>query len=228
MAVTISLGTKGLSTGITIGGAAPQTTQSGGLTIGGKAQEPAPEQSAEPAKKVAAEEQLEIDFPDHAEHSLDGQAILKYHELLSRSSPSFSPDKAREAGLYFGYPVCCINHFIAQYESGVALPHAGTGGFVPCPKCQALAEKDAAGVAALIKNRVCARPYPNSVAAEDIRVLVEGRPTATMLKILRVHMRIDSDAPDPSANVLAAEDDKITRMPRKAYDTAMEYLRTLK
>jgi len=223
MAVTISLGPKGLSTGITIGGVSPQQTT--GITIGGKAPEAVP--VAIPPKNVAPEDKLEIDFPDHAEHGLDGQAILKYHELLSRSSPSFSPAKAREAGLYFGYTVCCIDHYLLVHETGAALPHAGTGGFVPCPKCQVKAETDPKGAAALITNRVCARPYPNSVAAEDIRVLVEGRPTATMLRILRVHHRIDSDAP-LTPDIVAMEEDKVSRMPRKALAVAMEYLQGLK
>jgi len=215
--------------GLTIGGA-PQSNKpqvaTSGLVLGAAAPAMSQQEPVPAADRV--EVQLELDYPDHAEHGLDGQAILKYHEMLSRSSQHFSPAKAREAGLYFGYPTCCVDDFIRVYEEGTALPHAGTGGFVPCPKCQEKAGKDPKGVAGLITNRVCARPYPNSVAAEDIRVLGEGRPTATMMRVLRVHMRIDSDTSALTPELIAAEEDKIRRMPKKAYEVAVEYLRGLK
>lgn len=229
MAVTINLGPKGLTTGLSIGGTSLKP--SSGITIGGSV----PAASAVPAvpaltpepKRVVKEEQLDLDFPDHATHSLDGPAILKYHQSLSPLGQDFSPVKSREAGLYFGYPDCCIDNYNAAYDRGERLQYQGAGGFIPCPTCLAKADKDPKGLGSLIVNRVCARPYPNSVAAEDIRVLIEGRPTATMLRILRVYHRIDSDAP-LTPDIVAMEEDKVRRMPKKALDVAMEYLQNLK
>lgn len=167
-------------------------------------------------------------FPDHEDgHGLDGAAILSYHEHLSPLSAKFCPVKAREAGLYFGYPRCCVDSFLNAVETGQHLQRQGASGFIPCAKCLATLEKTGKGVESLITNRVCARPFPNSVAAEDINVLVKGRPTATMLRILRVHMRIDSSGECHPETVLA-EEDKISRMPRRAQEVARDYLAELK
>ncbi len=172
---------------------------------------------------------IEEGFTDFdGEHGLDGAAILQYHQALSINSADFKPEKATEAGLYYGYPDCCVAHYVNAWELGIHLQKTGAGGFIPCPKCLAKAEGHAKGIGSLITNRVCARPYPNSVAAEDIKVLLQGRPSATMMKILRVHLRITSDYTEVTPETVLAEDDTIRRMPAKARQVAMDYLENVK
>ena len=48
------------------------------------------------------------------------------------------------SGVYYGYPKCCIEEFIQQYESGEYITRGnrklkGTG-YIPCVKCNNLSE----------------------------------------------------------------------------------------
>ena len=71
------------------------------------------------------------------------------------------------AGIYYGYPDCCITNFSKRMGAGnyKLTPEQEKAhnyvGFIPCPKC---AKKVVAGKitqASLIKDRVCSQKFPN-------------------------------------------------------------------
>jgi hypothetical protein len=64
-------------------------------------------------------------------------------------------------GLLFGYPVCCIEHFVqnGKHEEG---PWIGTG-YIACPKCAPEARKDFRKFVAenITPNRKFHKPFPH-------------------------------------------------------------------
>jgi hypothetical protein len=81
-----------------------------------------------------------------------------------------SPEWYRMQGVYFGYPACCIDNFIARSHINFA-PHSlhkhqkkvhQNLGFVPCPACAAEVAAGSKTLHDLIRNRFCPEPFPNS------------------------------------------------------------------
>jgi hypothetical protein len=82
------------------------------------------------------------------------------------------------AGVFYGYPTCCIDHFITRYEKiktaatfeeGIKECNnltdnqekfTGTG-FIPCPSCADRLVKENADPSTLIKNRACVTAFPD-------------------------------------------------------------------
>jgi hypothetical protein len=74
------------------------------------------------------------------------------------------------AGLYFGYPDCCIADFCARVSGGPETwaPNdsqglAGNGtGFVPCQACADLVNSGQKTLADLISHRMANHPFPHA------------------------------------------------------------------
>lgn len=198
-----------------------------GLSIGVSAELPAAEAPAIAPDELAADAAAKLAGCDTS--PIGSSEVLAQHQQLSKYGSSFSPGKAREMGLYFGYPRCCVEEFVTKVEEGL-LPGSGAsypGGFIPCAKCAGVLSANGKDNSSLITNRVAPTKFPHSNFDEDMKVLMRGRPSATMIKILRLSMKLDSTSPVEPATTLKWED-QISRMPKVAYENAMEYLRTVK
>jgi hypothetical protein len=67
-------------------------------------------------------------------------------------------------GVYYGYPVCCIENF--YYKGGTLNKdqkkvHYNTG-FIPCPECACKILKGGITLHELIKDRFCSIKFPNT------------------------------------------------------------------
>lgn len=75
-------------------------------------------------------------------------------------------DRCRVVGQYLGYPECCIEAFIASNSVTPLQREASQRtGFVPCVEHAALvigSADPAARLAALVRDRKCAIPFPHA------------------------------------------------------------------
>lgn len=74
-------------------------------------------------------------------------------------------------GTYLGYPSCCIEEFVSSIELCICTGlqkvldrnqskvHKNKG-FIPCPNCAEKLVQAGKGVETLIRNRICATPFP--------------------------------------------------------------------
>lgn len=94
---------------------------------------------------------------------------MNYKETLTKS------EWFRLNGVYYGYPKCCIDNFIAM--SGINFARSArtieqnkvhqNNGFIPCPVCAANIVAGKNNLQDLIKNRFCPEPFPNDGRDED-------------------------------------------------------------
>ncbi len=77
------------------------------------------------------------------------------------------------SGLYFGFPICCIDAFCSGETQTVIKNHpllesSGTG-FVPCLECAKEVAKDWPNFLAekILKNRICQGAWPDGDNAKD-------------------------------------------------------------
>lgn len=102
--------------------------------------------------------------------------------------------KMKVLGMYFGFPVCCIRQFVAEFDNVLTgaetpdrrpptwmgteeakaghWPWTGTG-FIPCSDCAPVARADFAKFVCerITPGRVCSFPFPDAPVGKDA---VEG------------------------------------------------------
>ena len=76
-------------------------------------------------------------------------------------------ERVRAWGLYFGYPQCCVDEFIAGIEKGFAarssiVKENSSCGFVPCKPHAKLLDTKKTTLGAVIKDRICERPLQHA------------------------------------------------------------------
>lgn len=195
-----------------------------------------PTQSEEEPHKVVDEAEAAAMAAGLEDRSPTGNEILESHKQRSIFSKDFSAAQARVWGLYFGYPDCCIDFYCLSAENGSHLQSNDATGYCPCPECAKklitgkMEKKD------LLINRICAAPFPYSVMLDDMKVVEQGRPSATMMRILRLHLKAGPSASSEMQQYELSERmrieeklaDAVRRMPRKAREVAQDYLQALK
>lgn len=69
-------------------------------------------------------------------------------------------DLTKKIGEFYGYPSCCIEHFVAQGEKFQG-PWTGTG-FLPCAKHAAYLLKSRAPIDSIFRGRKASTKFPES------------------------------------------------------------------
>jgi DNA-directed RNA polymerase subunit M/transcription elongation factor TFIIS len=94
---------------------------------------------------------------------------------------------AEQQGNYYGYPTCCIAHFVkhrllpimpAPLTSTQNILHSNTG-FIPCPDCADKLIKENKELSSLISRRICPYSFPkdeSDVIQEEVDALVAKNP----------------------------------------------------
>ena len=85
------------------------------------------------------------------------------------SHKKMQENNCRQAGLYYGYPSCCIEEFIMNniYNKGCSLITAAYGGFVPCEKHTMLILNKKINIRDLIGKRSSQYAFPIDTEDEE-------------------------------------------------------------
>ena len=78
--------------------------------------------------------------------------------------------KQRDYGEWFGYPTCCIDHFVSGEEvSQDQYKAANYTGFVPCPEHAKKVLSGEISLESLVKGRRCRIPFPGNISPLEKR-----------------------------------------------------------
>ncbi len=69
-------------------------------------------------------------------------------------------------GLFFGYPICCINYFLGVRNNRDVKIDQRTNGYLQCPECSKLPPEEV--IAGINSRRVCHSPFPIDRDESDI------------------------------------------------------------
>ena len=108
----------------------------------------------------------------------------------SFASSTFSSNAFNQKGRYFGYPQCCIDQFITNFEKrvriGAANKNAANGhGFIPCNVHSLQIINKQIKIEDLIHNRVCEKAFPNDNGSSIVEQRLKRRFRMVMMEIRR-------------------------------------------
>ena len=99
----------------------------------------------------------------------NGSRELSIYNLIQDEPKTFKYIKQREQwvyyGKFFGYPSCCVDHFLnrKRYTGGKRINYHT--GFTPCVSCSTKIQKPR-DLEKLIENRICKTPFPDDSNGE--------------------------------------------------------------